>query len=60
MTACILSQFLSLLTVMIPTSDDNNNSLEDIGVVSDLSCYACGYLAEHRRELNQAKDNSQT
>ena len=27
------------------TSDDNNNSLEDIGVVSDLSCYACGYLA---------------
>ena len=41
-------------------SDDNNNSLEDIGVVSDLSCYACGYLAEHRRELNQAKDNSQT
>ena len=53
MTACILSQFLSLLTVMIPTSDDNNNSLEDIGVVSDLSCYACGYLAEHWRELNK-------
>ena len=35
------------------TSDDNNNSLEDIGVVSDLSCYACGYLAEHWRELNK-------
>ena len=29
------------------TSDDNNNSMEDIGVVRDLSCYACGYLAEH-------------
>ena len=35
------------------TSDDNNNSMEDIGVVSDLSCYACGYLAEHWRELNK-------
>ena len=45
-----------MMTVSVPVphlSDDNNNSLEDIGVVSDLSCYACGYLAEHWRELNK-------
>ena len=35
-------------------SDDNNNiSLEEDYVVSDLSCYACGHVAEHRRELFQ-------
>ena len=32
-------------------SDDNNNSLDD-GPASDLACYACEFVAGHRRELN--------